>query len=122
MLVGEALRPIRHQVGIATKVVILAERAGNAANQQIRRHLEAPLKRLGVDHVEPHYQHRVSGKGQSRDGLSMRARPSSLAISVVAVRSAETVVSVMIGSGRAITAMYRGMIASGAPSTCRPGA
>ena len=62
VLVGEALRPIRHQVSIATKFVILEESAGNTAEQQIRRHLDASLKRLGVDHVELYYQHRVSDK------------------------------------------------------------
>ena len=62
ILVGEALRPIRHQVSIATKFVILEEHAGATAEQQIRSHLEASLKRLGVDHVELYYQHRVSDK------------------------------------------------------------
>ena len=59
-LVGEALRPIRNQVTIATKFAIVEASAGNTAEQQIRSHLEASLKRLAVDHIDLYYQHRVS--------------------------------------------------------------
>lgn len=62
ILVGEALRPIRNQVTIATKFYIGEASAGNTAEQQIRDHLEASLKRLGVDHVELYYQHRISDR------------------------------------------------------------
>jgi aryl-alcohol dehydrogenase-like predicted oxidoreductase len=59
-LVGEALRPVRHQVVIATKFFIGESTIANPAEKQIRAHLEASLKRLGTDHVELYYQHRVS--------------------------------------------------------------
>ena len=59
-LVGEALRPMRDQVVIATKLHLAESTADNPAGKQIRAHLEASLKRLGTDHVELYYQHRVS--------------------------------------------------------------
>lgn len=60
LLVGEALRPMRDQVVIATKLHIAESTAANPAEQQIRAHLDASLKRLGTDHVDLYYQHRVS--------------------------------------------------------------
>jgi aryl-alcohol dehydrogenase-like predicted oxidoreductase len=60
LLVGEALRPMRDQVVIATKFFISESTAGNSAEAQIRARLNASLKRLGVDHVELYYQHRIS--------------------------------------------------------------
>jgi aryl-alcohol dehydrogenase-like predicted oxidoreductase len=59
-LVGEALRPVRHQVVIATKFFIGESTIANPAEKQIRAHLDASLKRLGTDRVELYYQHRVS--------------------------------------------------------------
>lgn len=59
-LVGEALRPIRDKVVIATKFFIAESTTDNPAEQHIRTKLEASLKRIGVDHVELYYQHRVS--------------------------------------------------------------
>jgi aryl-alcohol dehydrogenase-like predicted oxidoreductase len=60
LLVGEALRPMRDQVVIATKFFISENTAGNSAEAQIRARLNASLKRLGVGHVELYYQHRIS--------------------------------------------------------------
>jgi aryl-alcohol dehydrogenase-like predicted oxidoreductase len=62
-LVGQALAPVRDQVVIATKLYITdngddTSRQGLAG--QIREHLEASLRRLGTDHVELYYQHRVN--------------------------------------------------------------
>lgn len=58
-LVGEALKPIRDQVVIATK--FHANEAGeDGIEARIRVKLEASLQRLGVDHVDLYYQHRVS--------------------------------------------------------------
>jgi aryl-alcohol dehydrogenase-like predicted oxidoreductase len=59
-LVGEALRPLRNDVVIATKFFVGKSTAENPAEAQIRARLEASLKRLGTDHVELYYQHRVS--------------------------------------------------------------
>lgn len=56
-LVGEAIRPFRQQVVLATKLHIPD---GENLEQTIRAHLEASLKRLGTDYVDLYYQHRVN--------------------------------------------------------------
>lgn len=56
-LVGEAVKPFRHKIVLATKLH-LNKRDGNTA-AVIRRHLEASLKRLGTDYVDLYYQHRI---------------------------------------------------------------
>ncbi|QRM44657.1 aldo/keto reductase [Rhizobium sp. BG4] len=62
-LVGEALRPVRDQVVIATKFGFKFE-GGKAAGvdsrpQRIREAAEGSLKRLGIDVIDLLYQHRV---------------------------------------------------------------
>lgn len=62
-LVGEALKPIRDQVVIATK--IMYEKNDEVSSnekmlQQIRGRVEASLRRLGTDHIDLYYQHRVN--------------------------------------------------------------
>jgi aryl-alcohol dehydrogenase-like predicted oxidoreductase len=62
-LLGEALKPIRDQVIIATK--IMYEKSDEASStekmlQQIRGRVEASLKRLGTDHIDLYYQARVN--------------------------------------------------------------
>ena len=62
-LLGEALKEIRGQVVIATKFLFQKDWEGNSSArlmQEIRSRLEASLKRLGTDHVELYYQHRVN--------------------------------------------------------------
>lgn len=56
-LVGEALKPIRDKVIIATKFFIADSEAGSKEKtlRSIRSHLDASLKRLGTDHVELYY-------------------------------------------------------------------
>lgn len=56
-LVGEAIRPFRQQVILATELHIPD---GGNLEQTIRAHLEASLKRLGTDYVDLYYQHRVN--------------------------------------------------------------
>lgn len=65
-LVGEALAPVRDQVKIATKfgwdfqdgkIVGLDSRP-----QTIKKAVDASLKRLGTDHIDLYYQHRVDPK------------------------------------------------------------
>lgn len=56
-LVGEAIKPFRHKIVLATKLH-LNKRDGDTATV-IRRHLEASLKRLGMDYVDLYYQHRI---------------------------------------------------------------
>ena len=64
-LVGEALAPIRDKVRIATKFGFNLEGAGGGLNsqpEQIRKVVEASLKRLKTDRIDLFYQHRVDPK------------------------------------------------------------
>ena len=62
-LVGKVLRQYRDRVIIATKFgnQVLADgtRAINGKPEYVRSACDASLKRLGVDHVDLYYQHRV---------------------------------------------------------------
>jgi aryl-alcohol dehydrogenase-like predicted oxidoreductase len=62
-LVGEALRTVRNKVVIATKF-LLPENSGltnrDSLMEELRKRLDNSLKRLGTDHVELYYQHRVN--------------------------------------------------------------
>lgn len=67
VMLGEALKPIREDVVIATKFGGNTIQNGKLAHveltpKQIRLHLEASLKRLQTDHIELYYQHRTSEK------------------------------------------------------------
>ena len=59
LLVGRALAPIRGEVVIATKFFIAGPLSRAQLGEQIRKRLDASLARLGTDHVELYYQHRV---------------------------------------------------------------
>ena len=66
IMVGEAFRGLRDKVKIATKFgwdidQDTGEHRGgvNSNPAQIRRSVEGSLKRLGVDHIDLYYQHRV---------------------------------------------------------------
>jgi aryl-alcohol dehydrogenase-like predicted oxidoreductase len=66
LLVGEALQPIRDKVTIATKFGFdidqdTGERRGgtNSRPEHIKAVADAALKRLGTDHIDLFYQHRV---------------------------------------------------------------
>ncbi len=56
-LVGEAVKPFRRQIVLATKLHLSKKDGDTAA--VIRSHLEASLKRLGTDYVDLYYQHRI---------------------------------------------------------------
>jgi len=62
-IVGEALRPVRDQVVIATKFgfnIVDGKSAGmDSRPEQIRRVADASLKRFGIDVTDLFYQHRV---------------------------------------------------------------
>ncbi|EJJ26163.1 aldo/keto reductase [Rhizobium sp. CF142] len=62
-IVGEALRPVRDQVVIATKFgfnIQDGKMAGtNSRPEQIKKVADASLKRLGIDVIDLFYQHRV---------------------------------------------------------------
>ena len=58
-LVGQALAPIRDHVVIATKFRVTAPVSRSELAGHIREHVDASLTRLGTDHVELYYLHRV---------------------------------------------------------------
>src|SRR6266566_6138032 len=66
-LVGEALAPFRDQVVIATKFGFNIDADGtqhsdpplNSRPEHIRQAVEGSLRRLGTDHIDLYYQHRV---------------------------------------------------------------
>jgi len=63
-LVGSAIRGKRNQVVLATKFGIVrtadpAYRGINGRPEYVRSACDASLKRLGVDHIDLYYQHRV---------------------------------------------------------------
>jgi aryl-alcohol dehydrogenase-like predicted oxidoreductase len=62
-IVGEALKPVRGQVVIATKFgfnIVDGKMAGmNSRPEQIRAVADASLKRLGIEQIDLFYQHRV---------------------------------------------------------------
>ena len=66
-ITGEALRPVRDQVVIATKFgnALDRDRPGpdhrqtDGRPEYVRTAIEGSLRRLGIDHVDVYYQHRV---------------------------------------------------------------
>ncbi len=56
-LVGEAVKPFRNRIVLATKLH-LNKKDGDTATL-IRRHLEASMKRLHTDYVDLYYHHRI---------------------------------------------------------------
>ena len=63
-LVGEALRPVRDQVVLATKFGFAFDEHGKQTGlssrpESIRRAVDGSLRRLGVDTIDLYYQHRV---------------------------------------------------------------
>ncbi|PWV46548.1 aldo/keto reductase [Chitinophaga sp. S165] len=62
-LVGEALKPIRDKVVIASKFFIEKNSEDSSRErlmQDLRTNLEGSLRRLGTDRIELYYQHRVN--------------------------------------------------------------
>src|SRR4051795_5189753 len=63
-LVGDALRPVRDQVVIATKFGFAFDENGRQTGlssrpESIRRAVDGSLRRLGIDTIDLYYQHRV---------------------------------------------------------------
>ena len=59
-LVGEAIKPFRHEVILATKFGMISEEGGlNSRPEHIRKVVEQSLKRLQTDYIDLLYQHRV---------------------------------------------------------------
>ncbi|MBN9385480.1 MAG: aldo/keto reductase [Chitinophagaceae bacterium] len=62
-LIGEALLHLRKKVTIATKFLIQGDSKYDSREhlmRELRTRLENSLKRLGTDHIELYYQHRVN--------------------------------------------------------------
>jgi aryl-alcohol dehydrogenase-like predicted oxidoreductase len=62
-LVGEALKPIRDKIVLATKFKIAKTEQTSTREgllEEIQAHVDASLKRLGTDHIDLYYQHRVN--------------------------------------------------------------
>lgn len=80
ILVGKALKGLRHRVVLATKFGIVRD----PANPQVRRvcgtpeyvqsACEASLKRLGVDRIDLYYQHRVDPQTPIEETVGAMAR------------------------------------------------
>jgi pyridoxine 4-dehydrogenase len=69
-VVGEALAPIRDKVVIATKFGFSYDQASpriDSNPSRIREACEGSLKRLGIDHIDLLYQHRVDPKVPMED-------------------------------------------------------
>ena len=64
-LVGNALKPYRHDVVIATKFGVQHSSTGlqmDSRPETIRRSVEGSLKRLDTDYIDLYYQHRIDPK------------------------------------------------------------
>ena len=64
-LVGEALADVRDKVVIATKFGVQHSPTGlqmDSRPETIRRFVEGSLKKLGTDHIDLYYQHRIDPK------------------------------------------------------------
>jgi aryl-alcohol dehydrogenase-like predicted oxidoreductase len=61
-LTGEALKPVRNKVVLATKFTISNSESGSRSKilESIKKHLEMSLIRLETDRVELYYQHRIN--------------------------------------------------------------
>ena len=65
LVVGEALRPVRDKVVIATKFGVQHEGDHllmDSSPETIRRSVDGSLKRLGIDCIDLYYQHRIDPK------------------------------------------------------------
>ncbi|WP_045738040.1 aldo/keto reductase [Xanthomonas sp. MUS 060] len=80
ILVGKALAGRREQVVLATKFGIKLDPANPAARsiegspQYVQSACEASLRRLGVDHIDLYYQHRVDPNVPIEDTVGAMAR------------------------------------------------
>jgi aryl-alcohol dehydrogenase-like predicted oxidoreductase len=77
-LVGEALKDRRDQVVLATKFGMVSHGGDgpghlDSSPANIRRALEGSLRRLGTDHIDLYYQHRVDPKTPIEDTVGALA-------------------------------------------------
>ena len=79
-LVGRAIRDRRDQVVLATKFGIVSHAGGgpgvlDSSPANIRAAVEGSLKRLGTDHIDLYYQHRVDLNTPIEDTVGTSVRP-----------------------------------------------
>lgn len=60
LIVGKALKDVRSDVVLATKLFLNTSETGCGVYAAMRRHLEASMERLQTDYVDLYYLHRVS--------------------------------------------------------------
>lgn len=58
-LVGEAIKPFREKIVLATKFGMISETGLNSKPEHIRKVVDESLKRLQTDYIDLLYQHRV---------------------------------------------------------------
>jgi len=79
-LVGKAIAERREQVFLATKFGVVRDsddphsRGVNGSPDYVRRAVEGSLKRLGVDHIDLYYQHRIDPQVPIEDTVGAMAR------------------------------------------------
>jgi aryl-alcohol dehydrogenase-like predicted oxidoreductase len=79
-LVGRAIRDRRHEVVLATKFGILRDpndptkRGYSGHPDYVRQSCEASLRRLGTDHIDLYYQHRVDMNTPIEDTVGAMSR------------------------------------------------
>src|SRR5512136_2238284 len=93
-LVGRAIRGRRGDVILATKFGSGArERGGNGRPEYVRQAIEGSLRRLGVDHVDLYYLHRVDSKvpiEQTMEALATLVREGKILHVGLSEASAQT--------------------------------
>lgn len=61
LLVGKALKPIRRNVTIATKLHLHPDEVqGSNVYDEVKRHIVGSMKRLGTDFIDLYYLHRIN--------------------------------------------------------------
>src|SRR3954462_13932872 len=78
-LVGRAIKGRREQVVLATKFGLVSHSGGgpgvfDSSPENIRTAVEGSLKRLGTDHIDLYYQHRVDPKTPIEETIGALAR------------------------------------------------
>src|SRR6476469_10945245 len=79
VLVGRAIADRRDEVVLATKFGIVRDpddpsaRGQNSTPEYVKQAAEASLKRLGVDHIDLYYQHRVDPRTPIEDTVGALA-------------------------------------------------
>lgn len=75
-LVGEALKPYRNRIKLATKCGVMHSPEGlvmDSRPETIRRSIEGSLKRLQTDYVDLYYQHRIDPKVEPEEVAGVMA-------------------------------------------------